>query len=55
MKIVRTIASWIAAQRVLLVALSALALVAWGCWWIYPPSAPLTVGLLVLLDLARKG
>ncbi len=42
--------------RVLFVALPivALALIGWGAWWCYAPAGPLSVGLLLWLDLSRK-
>jgi len=35
----------------LAVAVGSLALIAGGCWWIYPPSALLAVGILLWADL----
>ncbi len=32
----------------------AFALIGGGCWAIYPPAAPIAVGLLILHDLSRK-
>ena len=31
----------------------ALGLIGWGAWWIYPPAAPLAVGLLLWISLER--
>lgn len=37
-----------------LLAGACLALIGYGAWLVYPPAGPLTVGLLVWVDLSRE-
>lgn len=35
-----------------LIPLLSLGLIAWGAAWIYPPAAPISVGILLWIDLS---
>ena len=38
-----------------LLAAAALAGIAFGCWWIWPPLSPLVIGALIWIDLSLWG